>query len=94
MRTKPPQEKRLSRKNRQSFFENKKGMSTMAEIFKELKTKNFTFKNRVILAPVATKSTDDSGYVTDKIPDYYDKRSKGGYLSLIITEHVYVTENS
>jgi 2,4-dienoyl-CoA reductase-like NADH-dependent reductase (Old Yellow Enzyme family) len=65
----------------------------MAEIFKELKTKNFTFKNRVILAPVATKSADDNGYVTDKILDYYDKRSKGGYLSLIITEHVYVTEN-
>jgi 2,4-dienoyl-CoA reductase-like NADH-dependent reductase (Old Yellow Enzyme family) len=70
-----------------------KGMIKMAEIFKELKTKNFTFKNRVILAPVATKSADDNGYVTDKILDYYDKRSKGGYLSLIITEHVYVTEN-
>jgi 2,4-dienoyl-CoA reductase-like NADH-dependent reductase (Old Yellow Enzyme family) len=68
-------------------------MMTMAEIFKELKTRNFTFKNRVILAPVATKSADDNGYITDKILDYYDKRSKGGYLSLIITEHVYVTEN-
>jgi 2,4-dienoyl-CoA reductase-like NADH-dependent reductase (Old Yellow Enzyme family) len=68
-------------------------MMTMAEIFKELKTKNFTFRNRVISAPVATKSADDNGYVTDKILDYYDKRSKGGYLSLIITEHVYVTEN-
>jgi 2,4-dienoyl-CoA reductase-like NADH-dependent reductase (Old Yellow Enzyme family) len=65
----------------------------MAEIFKALETKHFTFRNRVIFAPVATKSADDNGYVTDKILDYYDKRSKGGYLSLIITEHVYVTEN-
>jgi 2,4-dienoyl-CoA reductase-like NADH-dependent reductase (Old Yellow Enzyme family) len=65
----------------------------MAEIFKPLKADHFTFKNRVILAPVATKNADDNGYVTDKILDYYDKRSKGGYLSLIITEHVYVTEN-
>jgi 2,4-dienoyl-CoA reductase-like NADH-dependent reductase (Old Yellow Enzyme family) len=70
-----------------------KGMMKMAKIFTPLKTKNFTFKNRVILAPVATKSADDNGYVTDKVLDYYDKRSKGGYLSLIITEHVYVTEN-
>jgi 2,4-dienoyl-CoA reductase-like NADH-dependent reductase (Old Yellow Enzyme family) len=65
----------------------------MAEILNELKTKNFTFKNRIIFAPVATKSASDDGNVTDRIVDYYDKRSKGGYLSLIITEHCYVTEN-
>ncbi len=65
----------------------------MAEIFKALKIKNFTFKNRVISAPVATKSADDNGYVTEKILDYYEKRSKGGNLSLIIMEHAYVTEN-
>lgn len=45
-----------------------------------------TLKNRISMAPVATMYSDEEGFVTDKLIDYYVERAKGG-VALIVTEH-------
>lgn len=47
--------------------------------------------NRLVMPPMATSKADD-GMVTDELLDYYDIKSKGGYIGLIITEHSYVNK--
>lgn len=59
---------------------------------KELLLPNLKLHNRLVLPPMATSSADEEGKVTDKILDYYNDKSHGGYLSLIITEHSYISE--
>lgn len=56
---------------------------------KPIKIKGIEFSNRIVLPPMATAKADD-GVVTKKLLDYYDEKSKGGYLGLVITEHMYV----
>ncbi|MCF0115042.1 MAG: NADH:flavin oxidoreductase, partial [Erysipelotrichaceae bacterium] len=56
----------------------------------ELKVKNLILKNRIVMPPMATSCADDKGLVTDALLDYYHLRAKGGYLGLVITEHVFV----
>src|SRR3712207_2321852 len=47
-------------------------------------------KNRLVMPPMAT-SKSDNGRVSQALLDYYQEKSAGGYLGLIITEHSYVT---
>ena len=48
-------------------------------------------KNRLVLPPMATSKAID-GFVSDDILSYYDEKSKGGHIGLIITEHSYVSK--
>ncbi len=48
------------------------------------------FTNRLVMPPMATAKCGEDDHVTDEIIAYYDEKSKGGYLSLIIIEHSYV----
>ena len=61
-------------------------MSYMQE---PLKVKQVELKNRLVMPPMATSSTTD-GTVNQKLLDYYQEKSAGGYIGLIITEHSYV----
>lgn len=62
------------------------------ELLKQpIKIKNIKIKNRLVMPPMATLKSGD-GQVTDKLVDYYDEKSKGGYIGLIITEHSYVSK--
>lgn len=58
-----------------------------------LKTKitlgSFEIHNRLVMAPVAQEKSID-GQVTDELLNYYDLRTKGGYVGLVIIEHCYV----
>lgn len=47
-------------------------------------------KNRLIMPPMATRSAQTDGKISQKILDYYKEKSDGGYFSLIITEHNFV----
>ena len=47
-------------------------------------------KNRLVMPPMATELSA-GGAVTDSLIRFYDERSKGGYLGLIIQEHSYVS---
>lgn len=49
-------------------------------------------KNRLVMPPMATSLASEKGEITKQICDYYDEKSAGGYIGLIITEHSYVSE--
>ncbi|WP_019228064.1 NADH:flavin oxidoreductase [Sedimentibacter sp. B4] len=49
-------------------------------------------KNRLVMPPMATAKAADDGKVSSEILDYYDEKSKGGYISLVIIEHSYISE--
>lgn len=45
--------------------------------------------NRLVMAPVDLEKSDH-GTVSDTLLEYYDERTKGGYVGLVIVEHSYV----
>ena len=47
--------------------------------------------NRLVLPPMATAKSGESGEVTQQLCDYYAEKSAGGYVGCIITEHSYVS---
>lgn len=50
----------------------------------------YRLRNRLVM-PAMEVGKGDDGFVTDRILDYYDRRTRGGALGLVITEHAYVT---
>lgn len=52
---------------------------------------NLEIKNRIVMPPMAIGKAGDDGKITSQILDYYEEKSKGGYIGLIITEHSYVS---
>lgn len=54
-----------------------------------LEIKGLTFKNRIVMPPMATGLATTNGAVTDRIIEHYTRRSKA--LGLVIVEHSYVT---
>lgn len=55
---------------------------------KELKIKNVTLQNRIVMPPMATEKSDQ-GIVTQDQIDYYVKRAQN--TGLVIVEHAYVS---
>lgn len=64
----------------------------MEKLKSSLITKKIVFNNRLIFPPIATNMADEEGEVTEKLLQYYEKKSQGGYLSMIITEHCFISE--
>lgn len=62
----------------------------MAYLIKALDNCKLALNNRLIFPPMATGKSDN-GRVSQEILDYYNEKSKGGYISLIIIEHSYIT---
>ncbi|WP_434510769.1 NADH:flavin oxidoreductase [Desulfitobacterium sp. AusDCA] len=60
-------------------------------MFSDLKIKNLTFKNRIVLPPMALDIASEKGEVTAKLIEHYRLRSQG--IGLIIVEHSYVSRN-
>lgn len=56
-----------------------------------IKIKNIVINNRIVLPPMAT-SKSESGLVNQELLDYYDEKSQGGHIGLIITEHAYISQ--
>lgn len=65
----------------------------MIKVLNSLKIKNLSLKNRIVLPPMASNKADPSGSVNDENLKYYSNITKGGYFSLVITEHAFVEEN-
>lgn len=59
------------------------------KINEEIKVNRLVLKNRLVMPPMATSGCVD-GKVSDTLLRYYDEKSAGGYLGVIITEHSYV----
>ena len=52
-----------------------------------------TVHNRLVLPPMASKTSGELGYVTDEMLHYYQEICDGGYIGLVITEHAYICMN-
>ena len=52
-----------------------------------------TVHNRLVLPPMASKTSGDHGYVSDEMLRYYKEICEGGYIGLVITEHAYICMN-
>lgn len=63
----------------------------MAYLVEELNNCKLKLNNRLIFPPMATAKSDVDGNVNQEILDYYDGKSRGGYISLIIVEHSFIT---
>lgn len=57
---------------------------------KPLEIKNLSLKNRLVMPPIATSKAEQDGSVSKELLEYYDEKSKGGFISLIIVEHSYI----
>ncbi|MDF2676372.1 MAG: oxidase [Bacillota bacterium] len=62
----------------------------MSNLLKPLKMKNLSLNNRLVMPPMVTSQAENDGRVSKELLDYYNEKSKGGYISLIIIEHGYV----
>lgn len=63
----------------------------MKDLLKPLKTEKIKLKNRLIMPPMATSKAEEDGSINQDILDYYDEKSRGGYISLFIIEHSFVS---
>lgn len=63
----------------------------MKLLHEPIKIKNVEISNRLVMPPMATAQSNEDGTVSQCLIDYYDKKSKGGYIGLIILEHSYVS---
>lgn len=68
-----------------------KGVLVMSKVKQQLITDKIALHNRIIMPAMITQGAGKDGKVSAKNIEYYDARSKNGYLSLIITEIHYVT---
>jgi len=46
--------------------------------------------NRLVMPPMATEKTEDNGEVSQEFLAYYNEKTQGGYIGLVIVEHSYV----
>lgn len=46
--------------------------------------------SRLVMAPMETRKANHD-MVSQELCDYYDEKSKGGYLGLVVTEHCYIS---
>lgn len=48
-------------------------------------------KNRLVMPPMATAKSNEDGSITKDILDYYQEKSEGGYIGLVIIEHSFIS---
>lgn len=64
----------------------------MKYLLKPLDKGKLILKNRLIMPPMATSKSDKDGKVSKDLLNYYDEKSLGAYISLIIIEHSFITQ--
>ena len=57
-----------------------------------LQIKNIELNNRLVMPPMATAKSGDDGRVTQQLLQYYDEKTQGGYIGLVITEHSFISQ--
>ena len=63
----------------------------MSLLLKPLQSGALTLENRLVMPPMATAKADPDGKITKDILDYYDEKTRGGHISLVVIEHSYVS---
>jgi 2,4-dienoyl-CoA reductase-like NADH-dependent reductase (Old Yellow Enzyme family) len=64
---------------------------TIALLLEPLQINKLNLSNRLVMPPLASAKAEADGSVSPKLLDYYDEKSAGGYISLIIIEHSYIS---
>lgn len=64
----------------------------MSYLIKPLTKGRLNLKNRLVMPPMATSKCEEDGKLSKDILDYYDEKSRGGYIGLIIIEHSFITQ--
>ncbi|PKM90929.1 MAG: NADH oxidase [Firmicutes bacterium HGW-Firmicutes-12] len=64
----------------------------MALFLKPLQVGPVLLNNRLVMPPMATAKAEADGMVSQAILDYYEEKSQGGYISLIIVEHSFISQ--
>lgn len=64
----------------------------MSYLLKPLNKCKLTLKNRLVMPPMATSKSEEDGRISKDLLNYYDQKSQGGYISLIIIEHSFITQ--
>jgi NADPH2 dehydrogenase len=59
----------------------------MALSLSPLYVRSMSLFNRPIMPPMATAKAEPDGTVSQSLLDYYDEKSQGGHIALIISEH-------
>ncbi|MFA9399004.1 MAG: NADH:flavin oxidoreductase [Clostridiaceae bacterium] len=59
---------------------------------KSLENKKIYLHNRLVMPPMATSKSQENGKISKNLLNYYDEKTKGGYIGLVIIEHSYITK--
>jgi NADPH2 dehydrogenase len=62
----------------------------MTYLLTPLKVRSMNLANRLVMPPMATAKAGSDGKVSKALLDYYEEKSRGGFISLIIIEHSYI----
>src|SRR5450759_4585894 len=66
--------------------------TSMSYLLEPLTTGKLPLKNRLVMPPMATSKAEPDGRVSEALLDYYDEKSRGGAIGLVIIEHNYITK--
>jgi len=61
-----------------------------SRLLEPLAVGTLSLHNRLVMPPMATAKAGPDGEMTDALLAYYDEKSAGGAIGLVITEHCYV----
>ncbi|WZL72478.1 NADH:flavin oxidoreductase [Clostridiaceae bacterium 35-E11] len=64
----------------------------MSYLLRPLDKCKLTLHNRLVMPPMATSKSEQDGKISKDILDYYDEKSQGGHISLIIIEHSFISK--
>ncbi len=64
----------------------------MAYALEPLTIGSLELSNRLVMPPMATSKAHPDGAITDDLLAYYDEKTRGGALGLVITEHCFIME--
>lgn len=62
----------------------------MTYLTQSLNNSKLKLHNRLVYPPMATSKSTEDGHVSQGLLDYYDEKSRGGYVSLFIIEHSFI----
>jgi 2,4-dienoyl-CoA reductase-like NADH-dependent reductase (Old Yellow Enzyme family) len=64
----------------------------VAYLKKPLTKGKLQLKNRLVMPPMYSAKADADGSVNDVVLNFYDEKTKGGYIALVIVEHSNISQ--
>lgn len=64
----------------------------MAYLNRPMETKKLSLKNRLVLPAMHFVEGGSDGEMNSATLDYYEEKTRGGYLGLVVTQHLYMTK--